>query len=102
MVDQVFDNHMSHIMEHRKPVRTDIWRQLPPWKQNFWKMHQLDHLMAVQAMQMQAQGGPKKPGGGGGDDLHAGSKADEMPDKAANVNKGSSSMGSGGANQHGG
>lgn len=102
MVDQVFDNHMSHIMEHRKPVRTDIWRQLPPWKQNFWKMHQLDHLMAVQAMQMQAQGGPKKPGGGGGDDLHAGSKADEMPDKAANVNKGSSSMGSGGANQYGG
>ena len=99
-VDQIFDNHMSHIMEHRKPVRTDIWRQLPPWKQAFWRMHQLDHLMAVQAMQQQAEGGKPQPGGG--DDLHAGSKSDEMPDKAANVNKGSSAMGSGGANQHGG
>ncbi len=98
-VDQVFDNHMSHIMEHRKQVRTDTWAQLPPWKQMFWRMHQLDHLMAVQAMQQQAEGGSAK---GKGDDLHAGSKSDEMPDKAANVNKGSSAMGSGGANQHGG
>lgn len=101
MVDQVFDNHMAHVMEHRKPVRTDIWKQLPPWKKLFWQSHQLDHLMAVQAMQNMQQGGPQKPKPKG-DDLHAGSKSDEMPDKAANVNKGSESMGSGGANQHGG
>lgn len=99
MVDQVFDNHMAHVMEHRKPVRTDIWKQLPPWKRLFWQSHQLDHLMAIQATQMmQGGGGPQKPKG----DLHAGSKADEMPDKAANVNKGSEAAGSGGANQHGG
>jgi len=95
-VDQVFDNHLAHVMEHRKPVKTDVWKQLPPWKQLFWRNHQLDHLMAVQASQQMAAG----PANGG--DLHAGSKADEMPDKAAHTNAGSEATGSGGANQHGG
>lgn len=94
-VDMVFDNHLTHVMEHRKPVRTDIWKQLPPWKQLFWRNHQLDHLMSIQAQQQMAAGGPQ-----GGGELHAGSKADEMPDKAAHTNAGSEAAGSGGANQH--
>jgi hypothetical protein len=96
-VNQVFDNHMTHVMVHRKPVRTDVWNQLPPWKQLYWQNHQLDHLMTLKLTQAPPEA-PNKPKG----DLHAGSKSDEMPDKAANVNKGSTIMGSGGENQHGG
>jgi len=94
-VDQVFDNHLAHVMEHRKPVRTDVWKQLPPWKKLFWQNHQLDHMMSIQATQQMAAGGPAKGG-----DLHAGSKADEMPDKAAHTNAGSNAAGSGGSNQY--
>lgn len=101
MVDQVFDNHLIHIMGHRKPTLTDVWKQLPEWKRLYWRNHQIEHLMAMQGAAMaQAPQDQKKPAGG--EDLHAGSKADEMPDAAANVNKGSSAMGSGGANQYGG
>lgn len=103
MVDQVFDNHLVHTMCHRKPVVTDVWKQLPEWKKLYWRNHQIEHLMAMQAAQMaQMPPAKSKPAPGKGDDLHAGSKADEMPDAAANVNKGSSAMGSGGANQYGG
>jgi len=97
-VDPVFDNHLTHIMTHRKPVKTDIWNQLPPWKQAFWRSHQLDHMLQLQP----PPDAGAKPKAGGEADLHAGSKSDEMPDQAANVNKGSHAMGSGGANQHGG
>lgn len=95
MVDQVFDNHLAHMMTHRKPVKTEDWNQLPEWKKHFWRMHQLDHMMAIPPPP------DAKPSGSGGP-VKSGTKAEEMPDSAANMNKGSVSAGSGGANQHGG
>lgn len=101
MVEKVFDNHLVHVMEHRKPTRTDIYRQLPKWKQLFWQDHQLTHLMALPpppGAEMQQQ--PGSPSGGPKSDTT--SKAHEKGDKTMDTARegGSVTFGGGGSNQY--
>ena len=101
--DDVFDNHAVHVTEHRKPTRTDVWRQLPPWKQLFWKNHTIKHMIAMQPVIDGAAGAasgnvaknePGKP-------TNPTSKAHEQSDKTMDTLRtgGSVAMGSGGKNQ---
>jgi len=104
--DEIFDNHMVHVTEHRKPTRGDEWKNLEPWKKLFWKQHMLTHLIALQppidgAQQQQ----PGAPGGQGIDGKNASnptSKANEKSDHTTDAIRsgGNNTMGSGGKNQH--
>ena len=99
LVEEVFDNHLVHIMEHRKPARTDVYKQLPPWKQLYWKNHLLKHLLSMPPPP-DAQG--KKPGGSGSSKSEATSKDNEKGDKTMDTARegGSVAFGGGGSNQY--
>lgn len=96
----IFDNHLVHIMEHKKPTRTDIYKQLEPWKQLFWQNHVLEHLMAMPpppGSEPSQSGG--KPGENKSDTT---SKKHEKGDKTMDTVRegGSVSMGGSGSNQY--
>lgn len=97
-VEPIFDNHLVHIMEHRKPTRTEQYKLLPPWKQLFWKDHVLNHLMAMPPPPGQEQQ-PGKPGAG--PKSNTTSKAHEKGDKTMDTARegGSVAFGGGGSNQ---
>jgi hypothetical protein len=97
-VEPIFDNHLVHIMEHKKPTRNDVYKQLPEWKKLFWQDHVLSHLMAIPPPPGQApQGGPPKQG----QPKPATSKANERGDKTMDTVRegGNVTMGGGGSNQ---
>lgn len=104
VADPVFDNHVVHIAEHRKPTRSDVWKQLPEYKKLWWKNHQLTHLIAMQPSvdsmsQMHQKGSANLPKD---QPKPAGSKAHENGDPTMKTVRtgGSSAMGSGGNNQY--
>jgi hypothetical protein len=101
-VEPIFDNHLVHIMEHRKPSRTEQYKLLPPWKQMFWKNHVLDHMMAIPPPP--GSGPSNQPGGSpsGGPKSEATSKANETGDKTMDTVRegGSVAFGGSGKNQH--
>jgi hypothetical protein len=97
VADEIFDNHVVHIAEHRKHTRSDVWQQLPQWKKLYWKQHQLTHLIAMQPPVAQAPANlPKLPG------RPAGSKANETSDRTmAQLREGGNvTFGAGGSNQY--
>lgn len=105
--DSIFDNHVVHIAEHRKPTRSDVWRQLPEWKRLFWKQHQLTHLIAMQPVvdgtqPPMAEASANLPKQNGAPAKPAGSKANENGDPTMrNLREGgSNALGAGGHNQH--
>ena len=102
MVEQLFDNHLVHIMEHKKPSRTEQYKMLPPWKQAFWKNHVLDHMMAMPPPP--GSEAPQKGGAptGGGPKSETTSKAHEKGDKTMDTARegGSVAFGGGGSNQY--
>lgn len=100
-VEPIFDNHLVHIMEHRKPSRTEQYKMLPPWKQMFWKNHVLDHLMAMPPPPgSEPQQKPGSPSGG--PKSEATSKANEKGDNTMDTARegGSVAFGGGGSNQY--
>lgn len=102
--DEIFDNHVVHVSEHRKPTRTEEWRQLPEWKKLFWKQHMLTHLIALQPP-IDGQQQPPVEGGGKSDGKFAktsGSKGAEKQDHTTDAIRsgGNNTMGSGGKNQY--
>ena len=100
--DEIFDNHMVHVSEHRKPTRSDEWKQLPKWKQLFWKQHMITHLIALQPVVDPAAQKPEKPESFGKNAETKPSKADEKSDKTTDAIRsgGNNTMGSGGKNQY--
>ena len=105
MADEIFDNHMVHVTEHRKPTRGDDWKKLPEWKKLFWKQHMLTHLIALQPPMPgdQQQPGEDKTVGKNANEIKpAGSKANEKQDSTMDSIRsgGNNTMGSGGNNQY--
>ena len=104
--DDVFDNHAVHVNEHKKPTRSDVWAQLPPWKRLFWKQHVISHMIAMQPVIDPATAQPSTDETFGnpakaGKPSNPTSKANEQGDKTMDTLRsgGSSAMGSGGKNQ---
>jgi hypothetical protein len=100
-VEPLFDNHLVHIMEHRKPSRTEQYRMLEPWKKLYWQNHLLDHLMAMPPPPgSEPQAKPGSPSGGPKSETT--SKAHEKGDKTMDTARegGSVALGGGGSNQH--
>jgi hypothetical protein len=102
VADEIFDNHVVHIAEHRKPTRSDVWQQLPQWKKLYWKQHQLTHLIAMQPPVAQAPANLPKLPSQGSRAGEAGSKANETNDNTMGQLRegGSVALGSGGHNQY--
>ena len=102
VVEPIFDNHLVHIMEHRKSYKTEQYRLMPPWKQMFWKNHVLDHLMAMPPPPgSEAKPKPGAPSGGP-PKSDTTSKANEKGDNTMDTARkgGSVAFGGGGSNQY--
>lgn len=88
------DNHFAHISDHRKRAMSDDFFAQPKAKQLAWEQHLADHLKLLQPppIENQSKPGPTKEG-----------KGKEVGDQTMNQLRqgGSSTLGSGGENQHG-
>lgn len=49
IVDEIIDNHIVHVMSHKKRALQSDFITLPPAEQAIWKQHIMEHMMFAQA-----------------------------------------------------
>lgn len=65
IVDPVIDNHMVHIIEHKKCGLKSDFKTLPPEVQMIWRQHIMEHEMAMAPAPAPTQPGKDAPAGKG-------------------------------------